>query len=158
MTDTTLTFTRDLTASANAVWRCWSEPELLRKWFAPKPVVTSHAEIDARPGGRFDTTMQVPGMEEPMSGEGCIIAAEPGRRIAFTNMMKADFQPQDTSGPGEFPFTAEMIIEPRDTGCRYTVIVRHLTEKDTEAHKAMGFFDGWGTAATQMDELAVTLD
>ena len=157
MSDTTLTFSREIAASAGSIWRCWTEPELLRQWFAPEPVKTTEAAIDLVPGGRFDTTMVIPDFPEPMTGQGCVLAADAGKRFAFTNMMTAGFQPQDQSGEGQFPFTAEITITAKDTGCTYRVTVRHLDTAGAEAHKARGFFEGWGTAADQMAALAQSL-
>ena len=157
MSDTTLQFTREIAASAHSIWRCWTEPELLMQWFTPRPVETTAAAIDPHPGGRFDTTMVIPDFPEPMSSEGCVLAADPGARFAFTNMMTAGFQPQDNSGEGQFPFTAEITIAAKEIGCTYTVTVRHLNAAGAEAHTNMGFFDGWGAAADQMAELAKTL-
>jgi uncharacterized protein YndB with AHSA1/START domain len=157
MTDTTLTFTRQIAASANSIWRCWTEPALLEQWFAPKPVVTKDVVIDAFPGGRFHNTMLIPDMPEPMVGRGCVLAADPNRRFAFTNMMRENFQPQETSGAGQFPFTAEITLQATDTGCDYTVTVRHLDVAGAESHRNMGFFEGWGTAADQMAALALSL-
>ena len=157
MTDTTLTFTRELAVSAHSVWRCWTEPELLMQWFAPRPVRTTDVVLEPYPGGAFDSTMHIPDLPDPMSGRGCVLAADPDRRFAFTNMMTKNFHPQDTSGEGQFPFTAEIVITPKDTGCSYTVTVRHLDAAGAETHKAMGFFEGWGTAADQMVEVAETL-
>ena len=157
MTDTTLTFTRELAVSAHSVWRCWTEPELLMQWFAPRPVRTTDVVIEARPGGAFKNTMHIPDMPEPMHGNGCVLAADPGRRFAFTNMMQQDFQPQDATVGGGFPFTAEILITPKDTGCTYTVTVRHIDAAGADKHKAMGFFQGWGTAADKMVEVAETL-
>ena len=158
MTETTLQFTREIEASANSVWRCWTEPELLMQWFTPKPVQTTKAIIEPTPGGRFDTTMVIPDMPGPISSEGCVLAAEPGQRFAFTNMMTGGFQPQDTSGEGQFPFSADIAITASDSGCTYSVVVRHLDAAGADAHRAMGFFEGWGTAADQMVVLAATLD
>ncbi|MCK0095251.1 SRPBCC domain-containing protein [Yoonia sp. F2084L] len=157
MIETTLQFTREINASAHSIWRCWTEPELLKQWFAPKPVVTTEAVIEPHSGGCFNTTMVVPDMPKPMMGEGCVLAADPGKRFAFTNMMKGAFQPQDTSGEGQFPFTADITIKAHDTGCTYTVTVRHLNKAGADAHRDMGFFEGWGTAADQMAALAETL-
>lgn len=157
MSDTTLQFTREIAASAHSIWRCWTEPELLMQWFAPAPVKTTHAAIDPSPGGSFDTTMVIPDFPEPMASKGCVLAADPGKRFAFTNMMKAGFQPQDTSGEGQFPFSAEIMITAHDTGCTYTVTVRHLDAAGAQAHRDMGFFEGWGAAADQMAALAATL-
>ena len=32
-----LTLERTLAAPRAAVWRCWTDPELLKQWFCPKP-------------------------------------------------------------------------------------------------------------------------
>lgn len=42
----------DLTLNAprEKVWRCWTEPELMKQWFAPAPWTTPRVEIDLRPG------------------------------------------------------------------------------------------------------------
>ncbi len=157
MSDTTLSFTREIDASPHSIWRCWTEPDLLMQWFAPVPVKTTAARIEPVPGGHFDTTMVIPDFPEPMSGHGCVLAADPATRFAFTNMMSAGFQPQDNSGEGQFPFTAEITLDPHEKGCTYTVTVRHLDAAGAEAHTNMGFFEGWGTAADQMAALARTL-
>lgn len=37
-----------LDAPREKVWRCWTEAELLKQWFAPKPYTTPRAELDVR--------------------------------------------------------------------------------------------------------------
>ena len=44
-----LEISRLLQAPRAAVWRCWTEPELLKRWFAPAPWTTPEAEIDLGP-------------------------------------------------------------------------------------------------------------
>ncbi len=156
MTETTLSFTRQIAASANSIYRCWTEPALLEQWFAPAPVRVTDAVIEPFTGGRFDSTMHIPGMDEPMVGEGTVLIAEPNKRFAFTNMMRATFQPNDFSAGG-FAFTAEITMTATDTGCTYTVTARHIDAKAAAAHEEMGFYTGWGTAADQMEALAKTL-
>jgi uncharacterized protein YndB with AHSA1/START domain len=46
------------------VWRAWTEPERLKRWFTPKPWQTVECEIDLRPGGIFRTTMRSPEGED----------------------------------------------------------------------------------------------
>ena len=157
MTDTTLHFTRKIAASTHAIWRCWTEPALLEQWFAPKPVRVTDALIEAFAGGRFNTTMHIPDVPEPMTGNGCILVAEPGRRFVFTNMMSGGFQPNVIAGKGNFPFSAEIVMTPRDAGCTYAVTVRHADAAGAQMHRDMGFFDGWGTATDQLAALAATL-
>ena len=51
----TLVIDRTLRASPATIWRCWTEPDLLRRWFTPDPVETVEAQIDPRPGGTLAT-------------------------------------------------------------------------------------------------------
>lgn len=55
-----LTLDRVLDASVAKLWRCWTEPELLKQWFCPKPWYVSEARMDLRPGGEFYTLMNGP--------------------------------------------------------------------------------------------------
>ena len=56
MTDQTLTLTRLIPAPPEKVWRCWTDPALLPRWFGPEGFTCQTKEIDLRPGGlwRFD--------------------------------------------------------------------------------------------------------
>ena len=44
-----LVLTRLIDAPRENLFRCWTEPELMKKWFAPLPWTVTHAEIDLRP-------------------------------------------------------------------------------------------------------------
>ena len=37
---------------------------------------------------------------------------------------------------------------------RYTAIARHRNAKAAQTHSEMGFYDGWGTVATQLEDYA----
>lgn len=156
--DLMLKFTRLINASPNAVWRCWTEPGLLKQWFAPKPVVTTLAEIEPYPGGRFRTVMQVPDHGEMAGAPGCILIAEPAMRLVWTNALGPEFHPNLVGTSDiDFAFTADIRMTSEGGGCRYDVKVMHATEAAKSSHEDMGFFDGWGTAATQLEALAATL-
>lgn len=55
------------------------DPDLLMKWFTPRPWRTVEAEIDLVLGGVFRTRMQGPGGEEG-GGTGCILEVVRERR------------------------------------------------------------------------------
>ena len=46
-----LVLTRLIDAPREKLFRCWTEPELLKQWFAPAPYSTPIAEVDLRVGG-----------------------------------------------------------------------------------------------------------
>ncbi len=152
-----LNLTRLLPASPAHVWRCLTEPELLKKWFAPHPVETIEAIIEPHPGGRFYTVMRVPDHGDT-AGDGCILIADPAKRLSWTNCLIQDFAPA-TIDPeaGGFGFSADLQMSAEGDGCRYVVTVRHANDADRAKHEAMGFHDGWGTAVDQLGALAATL-
>ncbi len=61
--DRELRLTRLIDAPREKLFRAWTEPELLKQWFAPLPYTTPAAELDVRPGGANFVVMRRPGRE-----------------------------------------------------------------------------------------------
>lgn len=144
-----LVLTREIAAAPAAVYRAWTEPELLMKWFAPLPWTTARAEMDVRPGGASLIVMRSPeGAEFPSPGQ--FLEVVPGERLVFTNAYTGDWV------PSQKPFmTVVVTFEGLDGGARtkYTARVRHWTVEDREQHEAMGFHQGWVVCAEQLAEM-----
>lgn len=49
--DRELVLERIIDVAPAKLYRAWTEPELLKQWFAPLPYTTPVAELDVRPGG-----------------------------------------------------------------------------------------------------------
>ncbi len=49
--DRDLSLSRLIDATPDKIWRAWTEPELLKAWFAPAPYTTPVAELGVRVGG-----------------------------------------------------------------------------------------------------------
>jgi uncharacterized protein YndB with AHSA1/START domain len=151
-TDRDLVITRDIDASRDKLFRCWTEPELIKQWFAPKPWVVTHAETDVRPGGASLVVMRGPdGQEFP--NPGVYLEVVPNERIVATDAYTRAWEPSDK------PFMT-LILTFEDLGqgtTRYTARARHWTEADRESHEKMGFAEGWGRCTSQLAELAATL-
>ena len=101
--------------------------------------------------GRVDK-LPVPGASASVGGKGtrevCRI------ELAFTDLMTANFQPVAEPGLG---FTATIDLSDHEGGTLYHVTARHRTADDTQKHETMGFTNGWGTVATQLEAYAQTL-
>lgn len=146
-----LEITRTLTAPRALVWRAWSDPELLKQWWAPKPVITRDCTMDLRPGGHFSTTMILPdGTEHPT--QGCFLEVIDRERLVFTDALHAGWRP----APETF-MTAIITFADHDGGTRYSAHILHKDQADRDRHEAMGFYDGWGTAIAQLGEVAAAL-
>ena len=96
-------------------------------------------------------------MADPEGNEypnpGVYLEIVPNRKIVFTDAYTEAWKPSAK------PFmTATVEFEPLPDGrTRYTATARHWTPEDREAHEKMGFHQGWGTVATQLEALAKTL-
>jgi uncharacterized protein YndB with AHSA1/START domain len=55
-----LTITRLLLAPRQLVWRAWTEPSHLVRWWGPHGFTASVCELDLRPGGAIRIEMQAP--------------------------------------------------------------------------------------------------
>jgi len=65
-----VTFERLLDAPVAKVWRAWTDPVELAKWWGPHHFTNPECEVDARPGGRLWVVMRGPdGSDYPMSAE-----------------------------------------------------------------------------------------
>lgn len=146
-----LVLTRLLDAPREKLYRCWTEPELMKQWFVPKPWTIAHAETDLRPGGSSLVTMRSPeGQEFP--NRGVYLDIVPNEKIVFTDAYTEAWK------PSEKPFfTGIITFADGDGKTRYTAVARHWTAEDKAAHEKMGFHEGWGQCATQLEELAKRL-
>jgi len=152
MSDLDLRLHRILKAPRKAVWRCWTEPEHLKPWFIPRPHEITEVEMDVRPGGRFFTMMLVDGKEYP--NDGSILDVVPHERLVFTDLLLADWKPVAEPGLG---FTAILTFADHPEGTEYTALARHGSAETAKRHEEMGFHDGWGTVASQLEAYAQSL-
>jgi uncharacterized protein YndB with AHSA1/START domain len=139
---------RILDAPRSAVWRCWTEPDLLMRWFTPAPWKTVAADIDVRPGGASRIVMRSPeGQDFP--NVGVYLAVEPGVRLVFTDAFTSAWV------PSEKPFmVGEILLADEGARTRYVGRALHWTDADVKTHDEMGFHPGWGAAADQLEAVA----
>lgn len=142
-----LVLTRIYDAPPEKVYRAWTEPELLKQWFAPLPWTTPEAELDLRPGGANKITMRSPEGED-FPNLGVYLEVVPNQRLVFTDAYTQNWT------PAEQPFmTVILTFEDLGGKTRYTARVRHWSVADREKHELMGFHQGWGQCADQLAEL-----
>ena len=147
-----LAIRRVLAAPRAAVWRCWTEPELLRQWYCPRPWFVSKARLDVRAGGEFSVVMNGPDGEQN-DHPGQFLEVVPGTRLVFSDAFEGDWRPAGK------PFMVGFVELSDAPGGRTEMLwgARHWSEEDARQHEAMGFEQGWNAAADQLDQLAKSL-
>lgn len=139
---------REVDVPPHLVWRAWTEPDLLMKWFTPAPWKTTACDIDLRPGGTFRTTMEGPNGERH-DNTGCYLAIVPERLLVFTDALGTGYRPT-----GSAFMTGSVSIAPSGKGTLYVARALHKDIETKQRHETMGFHQGWGTALDQLVAMA----
>ena len=148
-----LVLERDVDVPRELVWKAWTEPEHLMKWFCPLPWKTVRCKIDLRPGGLFHTVMRSPeGQEFP--SDGCYLEVVENERLVWTDMLGPGWRP---SAKIDMGFTGILALEARGKGTRYVATALHRDEAGRKQHADMGFHEGWGKALDQLVAHAKTM-
>ena len=142
-----LILTRLIDAPREKVCKAWTDPEMMKQWFAPRPWTTPIVETDVRTGGSSLVVLRGPeGQEFPCPG--VYLEVVPNQRLVFTDAYTKDWEPSDK------PFmTVTVTFDNEAGGTRYTAVCKHWNDADREAHEKMGFHQGWATCAEQLAAL-----
>jgi uncharacterized protein YndB with AHSA1/START domain len=141
MANREVVLTRLINAPPENVYRAWTEPELLKKWFVPSPLMIAHVELDVRPGGNNVVVMRMPNGEE-IPNRGVYLEVVKDKKLVFTDAFTSAWEPS-----GKPFMTVIVTFENEDGQTRYTVRVRHWSIEDRAAHERMGFYTGWDQLA-----------
>lgn len=85
---TELTLKRTFDAPRELVFKAWTDPELVSRWWGPTGFTTPISEVEARKGGKLHIVMHGPkgsdfDLDLPMTG--VFQEFDPPRRLVFTN-------------------------------------------------------------------------
>jgi len=130
------------------LWECSTNPEHLPHWFVPKPHKVEACTLDPRTGGPFNTTFDVEG--QVVEIRGVDLEVVPQERLVISDTHTTGWKP----APDPF-MTAIIPFEDLGGGrTRYTAVARHRWAEAANRHLDMGFHEGWGRAATQLEAYA----
>jgi uncharacterized protein YndB with AHSA1/START domain len=150
--DRELVIARKLKASPAALFRCWTDPALIPQWFCPKPWRAEVLSMDVRPGGASRMIFHGPAGES-FPNDGVYLELVPNRKLVFTDAFGEGWVPA-----GQPMMAAEITFEDLGNGeTLYVARARHWTDEAAQQHVQMGFHEGWGVVAEQMEALAQTL-
>jgi uncharacterized protein YndB with AHSA1/START domain len=146
-TDGQILITREFDAPKHLVYKAWTTPELVRRWWSARRGEMTVAEIDLRVGGKWRYVMVATGgFEVAFRGEYREIV--PNERIVSTEIYEGmpDAEALDT-----VTFTE---VDGRTT---LTLLVQHRTKADRDAHVNSGMEDGLQDALDLLEEVANSL-
>lgn len=126
--------TRIIDAPVELVWRAWTDPEYVKRWWGPQGYSSPFCKIDLREGGNFVFAMQAPkeqgGQVSYVSGTYRRIV--PQERLEFTQgLSDQDGNPVDpvqVGMPADFPKEIPTTVTFKSMRCDMTKLT--VTEHD----------------------------
>jgi uncharacterized protein YndB with AHSA1/START domain len=146
-TDDQILITREFDAPKELVYRTWTTPELVRRWWHAGRGEMTIAEIDLRVGGTWRYVMIAEGgFEVAFHGEYREIV--PNERIVSTEVFEGmpDAEAVDTIEFGE-----------ADGRTTVTLLVQHKSREHRDAHVDSGMENGLQDALDLLEQVAQSL-
>lgn len=152
-TDRSIVMTRTFNAPRTLVWKAWTTPELLARWFGPQGWSTVTAEIDFRPGGAWVYCMHGP---DAMTSCGRSVYQEivAPERIVYTDYF-TDADGNPIEGMPEAQVTVEFVEEAGQTRLVSTTV--YPTSDDRDRILEMGVEAGINETWDRLEALLPTL-
>lgn len=145
--DTQILITREFNAPRHLVYRAWTTPELIKRWWSGDRGEVTSVEVDLRVGGAWRYVMIANGgFEVAFHGEYREIV--PNERIVSTEVYEGmpDGEALDT-----------VTFTEADGRTTLRVLVEHQSRQDRDAHIASGMEDGMQEALDHLEQVAVSL-
>jgi uncharacterized protein YndB with AHSA1/START domain len=146
-TDEQILITREFDAPRHLVWKAWTTPELVRRWWHANRGEMTVAEIDLRVGGTWRYAMVTPdGFEVAFHGEYREIV--PDERLVSTEVYEG-------FPDGEAVDTVTLTEENGRT--TMTLLVQHSSKAHRDAHIESGMEAGLQDALDLLEQVAGSL-
>lgn len=142
----TVTFTRRLAAPRELVFKLWTDPKHLAKWWGPNGFTNPVCEFDARPGGRIYIDMTGPdGTVYPMNGT--VEEIVPPERL----VLRCDCCGDAEGNPGVVSITTVTFHAEAD-GTRLVVEAEVVKAEDFARDALAGMEQGWSETLDRLAE------
>ena len=148
--DTQILITREFDAPRHLVYKAWTTPELVKRWWHANRGEMTVADIDLRVGGRWRYVLVTPdGMEVGFHGEYREIV--PDERLVSTEAYEGI---PDADEHAALDTLTLVEVDGRTT---MTVLVEHRTKEGRDAHIESGMEAGMQDALDRLEEVAISL-
>ena len=145
--DTQILITRRFAAPRHQVYRAWTEPELIRRWWHANRAEVTEILLDLRVGGRWRYAARTPdGFEFAFYGE--YLQIVPDAKLVTTEIY--DHAP-------DHPAQTTATFADHGEGTMLTLLIEHASQAGRDAQLQSGMADGLQDALSLLEELAGSL-
>ena len=146
-TDTQILITRDFAAPRHLVYRAWTTPELIRRWWGGDRGEVTSVEVDLRVGGGWRYVMTANGgFEVAFHGE--YLEIVPDQRIVSTEVFE---------GMPAAAAVSTITLTESKGGTTLAILVQHTSQEYRDAHINSGMEEGMQESMNHLDRVAASL-
>lgn len=169
MNEETLVIDRVFDAPRELVWKAWTEPEMIKKWWGPEGFSAPSIKVDLRVGGKYIFAMHGPEgsqWDRDMYSAGVYREIVPYEKLVVTdyfsdkdgNMIAPSTEGQDEDFPSET--TVTVLFEEIDEGRTKLSIIYPMPESEAqkEAMLKSGMKEGWSSSLNKLSEAIKTVE
>jgi uncharacterized protein YndB with AHSA1/START domain len=149
-TDEQILITREFDAPKHLVYRAWTTPELVKRWWSGHQGEMTIVEIDLRVGGRWRYVMVADGGHE-VAFHGEYREIVPDQRIVNTEVYEMPGAPE---GEGALNIVTFTEVDGRTT---LTLLVQAATKQDRDAIVNSGMEVGMQQQMDLLEQIAISL-
>ena len=148
--DEEILITREFDAPKHLVFRAWTEPQLVMRWWAGKRGEMQHVEIDLRVGGTWRYVMVAHGDRE-LAFHGTFREIVPDEKIVTTEVFEG------MPGPDEDAVLDVVTFSEADGRTTLELLVRTVSKEIRDAIVHSGMEGGMQEQMDALEELAMAL-
>jgi uncharacterized protein YndB with AHSA1/START domain len=146
-TDTQILITREFSAPRHLVYKAWTTPELIKRWWSGNRGEVTIAEVDLRVGGTWRYVMTANGgFEVAFHGEYREIV--PDERIVSTEVYE---------GVPDAEAMSTLTLTESGGRTTLTLLVQHASQEHRDMQINSGMEDGMQEAMDHLEQVAVSL-
>ena len=147
----TISINRTFNLPVSTVWRAWTEPESLKKWFSPEGYTTPNSTIDFTVGGNYLNSMKAPDGKEIWS-TGTYKEIIPLKKIVFSdsfadpngNIVPASYYKM----PGEWDLQLTVTVEFEEVDGTTNLKIEHA---NLPAEMSEDCIKGWQSCLDKLE-------
>jgi uncharacterized protein YndB with AHSA1/START domain len=142
-----LILTRTLHVPRGRVFRAWTDPRQLARWWGPKDFTNPVCALDPRPGGALSILMRAPdGAEHPMAG--VYREVEEPEDLVFVSTAF-----EDAAGYPRLEVLNTVVFTEQDGATALTLTARILQAAPELAAAVAGMAQGWSQSLDRLQRL-----
>ncbi|HMI08551.1 MAG TPA: SRPBCC domain-containing protein [Flavobacterium sp.] len=148
----TISINRTFNLPLTTVWKAWTEPESLKKWFSPEGYTTPSSTVDFTIGGKYLNSMKSPDGKETWS-TGTYKEIIPFKKIVYSdsfadpegNIVPASYYKM----PGEWDLQLIVTVEFEEIDGKTNMKLQHA---DLPVEMADDCIKGWNSCFDKLEK------